>query len=318
MDTEDISVSERAYQAWDLEDWATAGLLLEQAAEAAAGAADPTGAGAEVAAVLWFDAALAYKFLRDWPRAFELGKKAAAQVDRGTGEPAWWNLGIAATALGNWVEAREAWIAFGLDLPPVEVAGEGEVRANYGMTPIRLDPDGVGEVVWAQRICPTRAVIRSIPMASRRHFGDVILHDGAPHGERNAGGRSYPVFDEIQVLQSSGMLTWTVELSSNRAGCAQLDAMLTANGCGFEAASNMKPLCACCSGGTVEQHVEVAHDINRKVYWLAGPEEVMRSVLPEWKKEEPDARSYANLRLASELVTEANGDAVAESVSESA
>ena len=312
--TEEISVSERAYQAWDQEDWATAGLLLEEAAEAAAGAVDPTGAAAEVAAVLWFDAALAYKFLRDWPRAFELGKKAAAQVERGTGEPAWWNLGIAATALGKWPDAREAWVAFGLDIPPVEFAGDAEVLVNYGLTPIRLDPDGVGEVVWAHRICPTRAVIKSIPMASRRRHGDVILHDGAPHGERVAGGRSYPVFDEIQVLESSGMLTWTVELSSDVAGCDRLDAMLTEYGCGIEAGSNMKPLCACCSGGSVEQHIEVAHDIRRQVYWLAGPEEAVRSVLPQWQEEAAAVRKYANLKLANELVAES----VSESVSESA
>lgn len=312
--TEGFSVSERAYQAWDQEDWATAGLLLEEAAEAAAGAVDPTGAAAEVAAVLWFDAALAYKFLRDWPRAFDLGKKAAEQVDRGTGEPAWWNLGIAATALEKWPDAREAWVAFGLDIPPVEFAGDAEVRVNYGLTPIRLDPDGVGEVVWAHRICPTRAVITSIPMASRRSRGDVVLHDGAPHGERVAGGRSYPVFDEIQVLEPSGMLTWTVELSSNRAGRERLEAMLTVNGCGIEAARNMKPLCACCSGGSVEQHIEVAHDIRRQVYWLAGPGEAIRSVLPLWKDEGVNAWSYANLRLARELVAEPVAESVSETV----
>ncbi len=43
----------------------------------------------------WFDAALAHKFMRNWEKAFELGKEAAARVPRGEGDPAYWNPGIA-------------------------------------------------------------------------------------------------------------------------------------------------------------------------------------------------------------------------------
>lgn len=56
-------------------------------------------------------------------------------------EAAWWNAGIAATALGDWKAARLAWQAVGIEVPP----GEGEIRMRLGLTPIRLKPHGQGE-----------------------------------------------------------------------------------------------------------------------------------------------------------------------------
>ncbi|MFI1070247.1 hypothetical protein [Streptomyces puniciscabiei] len=74
----------QAYEAWDAEDWLSAAGLLERVL---AGFPD-----LPESAVWWYDAALAHKFLRNWAKAYELGREAAARAPRGEGEPAHWNL----------------------------------------------------------------------------------------------------------------------------------------------------------------------------------------------------------------------------------
>lgn len=277
-----ISMRDMAYEAWDREDWAAAGALLEEEAKAVFGPG---------ATELWFDAALAYKNLRDWPRALEFGYKAAGFLAHGASEPAWWNLGIAATALGRWDVAREAWSAYGVRVP----SGTGEVRMDYGMTPVRLDPKGVGEVVWAHRICPARAIIQSIPMSCDRRFGDVVLHDGKPSGQRIVRGRTFAVLDEIQVLESSEMPTWKVYVNADKTACKRLLSLFATQDYCAEATSNVKPLCTCCSAGNVEQHVVEAANVDQREFWLAAPEETVHSILKSWRDEAPDKRTYARL-----------------------
>ncbi len=121
---------------------------------------------------------------------------------------AWWNLGIAATAVGDWATARQAWFRCGLRIPP----GAGPPQCDYGSVPIRLNPDGDGEVVWARRIDPARAILQSIPFAASGFlWGDTVLHDGAAHGYRTLSGREVPVFDALEQLEPSAFSTWEVE-----------------------------------------------------------------------------------------------------------
>src|SRR5688572_22354588 len=96
------------YEAWEAERWKEAGSLLAQAA--------PVETDQRQAAILWFDAALAYKFARDWQKAYELGKEAASRAPREVQNPAFWNLGIAATVLKDWATARDAWDGYGVGL----------------------------------------------------------------------------------------------------------------------------------------------------------------------------------------------------------
>jgi hypothetical protein len=277
-------VIEQAYQAWDAQDYAGAGPLLVEAAEASDG---------EDAYRLWFDAALAYKFLREWPRAFELGRIAAGMAERGVQDPAFWNLGIAATVLHEWDVARDAWLGYGIALKSIE----GEVREDFGMTPIRLDPDGRAEVVWAQRICPTRAVIRSVPVHAHRRFGDVILHDGAPNGQRIVGERTYSVFDEIAVWWPSDLPTWTVVVDADEAGAHELVELFARHELGAEPAGSVKMLCACCSTGDVEQNEATAHTADGQVFYLAAPEETMFSLLHVWQNSDETGRAYRDVTL---------------------
>lgn len=175
----------------------------ERAFEAAA-RSDPANA------VPWYELGLLCKYQSRWPESLEFNSKAA-YLDA-SDEAAWWNMGIAATALSNWAAAREAWARCGISLPP----GDGPPDTDFGLVPIRLDPGNAGEVVWARRIDPARAVIENVPLPGTIfRWRDVVLHDGAPEGYRFLDGREVPVFNALQRLQPSEYSTFIVELASS-------------------------------------------------------------------------------------------------------
>lgn len=168
----------------------------------------------------WFNLALLHKFRHDWEQARAAGLRAVALLDREAGAPDWWNVGIAATALQDWPLARRAWQAYGLKVP-----GEGSPSGEplgmaLGSAAVRLSPEGEAEVVWGRRLDPARIEVLSIPLpSSGRRWGEVVLHDGVPHGERtivSADGatRAYPVFDEIELWAPSPVPTWVVLLEA--------------------------------------------------------------------------------------------------------
>ncbi|GAA0798339.1 hypothetical protein [Spirilliplanes yamanashiensis] len=274
-----------AYIAWDREDWAEAGRLLEQAVRAA-----PDQRGSER---LWFDAALAYKFLRDWPKAYELGREAAARSRRGAEDPAFWNLGIAATALRDWATARDCWAGYGLDLPP----GTGEITADLGPTCVRIDTRDGQEVVWAVRLCPARARVISVPFDPGRRFGEIVLHDGAPNGERVAGGRTHPVFDELLLFESSPTATLAATVTARTGDDlrAAAEAFQLA-GFGAEPLDSADVLCRCCSEGTRE--VADRFGAGEQQLLVAAPEERAVRLLDAWAAADPAARSWRDLHPA--------------------
>jgi hypothetical protein len=94
--------------------------------------------------VPWYELGLLCKYQRRWRESLDHNSRAADldPVD----EASWWNMGIAATAAGEWTEARRAWTACGIQLP----GEDGPPEVDYGLVPVRLDPDGAGEVVWAR------------------------------------------------------------------------------------------------------------------------------------------------------------------------
>lgn len=87
---------------------------------------------------------------------------------------------------------------------------------DLGSAAVRLSPEGEAEVVWGRRLDPARIEVLSIPLpSSGRRWGEVVLHDGVPNGERiTAAGPSYPVFDEIELWAPSPVPTWVVLLEA--------------------------------------------------------------------------------------------------------
>ena len=139
--------------------------------------------------------------------------------------------------------------------------GEGAPDFNWGRTPVRLDPDGEAEVVWARRIDPARAEIANVPLPSSRfRWRDIVLTDGAEEGQRSVDGRTYSVFNVLQLLSPSDFQTFVVELgTANDAAIDLLGTMATDEGIGAEYwGTSTRILCRGCSLGLPDEHT--GHD----------------------------------------------------------
>ncbi|TDC19963.1 tetratricopeptide repeat protein [Streptomyces sp. 8K308] len=276
----------------------------------------------------WFNLALLYKFRHDWEQARAAGLRAVALLEKDAGAPDWWNVGIAATALQDWPLARRAWQAYGLPVPDGGSAAGGEpLGMDLGGAAVRLSPEGEAEVVWGRRLDPARIEVQNIPLpSSGRRWGEVVLHDGVPRGERTmtAGGVTsvYPVFDEIELWAPSAVPTWVVLIEA--ATEADRDALeRLAADAGYAAedwSSSVRLLCRACSesrmpseqGDGLAQHDPHDHSVPGRpgplghtgagALWsperecgLAAPEQLVRGLLDGWVADSEDTRDWRDL-----------------------
>ena len=282
MERDATALLEQARAAWDAEQWGVAAARYEQLL-----ALKPD---APESPAWWYDAALAYKFLRNWSKAFELGRHAAEQAAPGEGDPAFWNLGIAATILGEWAVARQAWADYGVPLPP----GDGEINGDFGTACVRLIDD-TPEVVWVQRICPTRARVTSVPFGDRR-FGEIVVHDGAPNGERVVDGCRYPVFDELLLSEASATPTFQATVTCGAAtDVAALGSLAETAGLAVERVSGMVMHRRAESEGRVELAQNAAEAGEHDILIAAPGQEAARAVLEQWTAESA-GRAWRGLR----------------------
>lgn len=250
----------------------------------------------------WFEAGLFSKAIQDWPecvrrneRAVELFTPEVAEAFDGV-NPAAWNLGVAATALGDWATARRAWASYGIDL----YQGAEPIDIDYGSVPIRINPDrpslphtvqphhGATEVIWCWRRSPAHAVVASVPLPESGHrFRDVLLHDGEPKGSRMLGDREVAVFDELLRLQDSGLPTWKAEVSgADEADLEALGDRVGPLGLGVDNWSGMRIMCAECSHGNADTRHDHAPPAGPTLrLGIAGPEDAVRAALGSWAGE---------------------------------
>jgi hypothetical protein len=283
----------------------------------------------------WYNLALLHKFRHDWEQARAAGLRAVALLDRAPGAPDWWNLGIAATALSDWPLARRAWQAYGLRVPPAAHHPDGSPAApeppapgdpGLGSAAVRLSPEGEAEVVWGRRLDPCRLEVLSIPLpSSGRRWGEVVLHDGVPHGgRRTEDGETYPVFDEIELWAPSPVPTWLVLLEA--AAPEDRDALeRLAAEAGYAAedwSSSVRLLCRTCSESRMptddgsdaardpHDHGEPGHPghlshlsqrdpgalwVAERECGLAAPAPLVRGLLDGWVADSPDTRAWRDL-----------------------
>ena len=228
----------------------------------------------------FFNLGLLFKYQGRWEESFEFNRRASdlAPDDKG----AWWNLGIAATALGRWADARGSWAKCGIADP----GGADPPDYKIGRTAIRLDPDGDGEVVWGPRLDPARARLTNIPLPSSRfRWGDIVLHDGAVEGHRIVNQVTYPVFNVLQRLEPSSILTFVVELAS--VDDAAVDALENiAAGMGGAAenwGASTRILCRQCSFGVPHEHDQAKGTPAHPHCGLVAPSrDVARLILDRW------------------------------------
>jgi tetratricopeptide (TPR) repeat protein len=198
-----------------------------------------------------YNLGLLCKYQGRWEESFDLNEQAV-EIDP-ENEAAWWNLGIAATALRRWSAARRAWHSCGLTVPE----GEGPPDFNWGATPVRLDPDDHGEVVWAARIDPARARLVSIPLPTCRfQWGDLVLTDGAEEGQRTVNGRTYSVFKVLERIEASGFRKFIVELATADDDAIEaLERLAKAEGGTVEYwGKTTRIMCRACSLGAPHEH----------------------------------------------------------------
>lgn len=248
----------------------------------------------------WFNLGLLYKRSRRWQDSLRCNAEAARL--RQKNEPALWNLGIAATAVGDWATARRAWRDFGLNVPD----GEGPIEMKLGYVPIRVDPDGEHpEVLWCQRIDPARAIVGNVPLpTSGRRLGDLLLHDGEPKGTRVLPGKGeVPVFNELQLLTASPNHTLVVRLEAptfedmrdlvKRCAEHHLDCE--------DWTANFRMLCKACSEGRPHEHHAPAADKAwapaRMLGFSSTNASVIDAILVAWKNAGA-GRDYSDIEQA--------------------
>jgi hypothetical protein len=229
----------------------------------------------------WFNLGLIYKINRQWPEAAICNRRS---IEHGTSDqdPAFWNLGIAATATRDWETARAAWIGYGIDLE----AGEGPIEIDFGSVAIRINPESTGEVVWAQRLDPARARIENIPMPGSGHsWHDIVLHDGEQRGERALGESMVPVFDELEPWESSGVTTWECNLVGDEEAIRNLGDQFHESGWAMEDwTASVRWLCRECSYGSLaaHKHGSLLFDPTGRHVGIASPSDVAARLLEEW------------------------------------
>lgn len=253
----------------------------------------------------WFEAGLYSKARAEWPEAAKRNQRALDLFTPSDAEefdgvnPAAWNLGIAATALGDWETARRAWIAFGIEGLAVN---PDPIDDDFGVAPIRLNPDrpslphqvlpqiGATAVVWCWRRSPAHAVIASVPLPESGHrFRDVILNDSEPKGSRRRDDREVSVFDELARLEESGLPTWQVRVSGVGDGDLQaLSDLLGPRGLGMDEWSGIRILCAACSHGSPDlEHVHEPERAEEVRVGLAGHEADLQVSIDAWLLDRP-------------------------------
>lgn len=250
-----IAFNERGNACREAGNWQAAVGLYEQAAVLAPKWSSPL-----------YNLGLVYKYQTRWEESRDWNQKAVKLNPKD--EAAWWNLGIAATALGDWPTARAAWRGFGMKLPP----GDGPLDFPCGFGPVRLNPDGDNvEVVWGNRLCPARMEIRSIPFPESHHrWRDVVLNDGAPVGYRQYKGQEVPVFNALDILQPSEYGTYRVEVEMDYTDELMIeltDLAWDRDGYAENWTHSVRMLCKACSEG--RPHEDHDHD-------AAPPEGVQR------------------------------------------
>jgi hypothetical protein len=248
----------------------------------------------EEKAIEAYNLGLKAKYEGNWPESLVQNQRADSL--RPGDEATIWNLGIAATALSEWDEARRAWRAYEIKVNE----GPGEVLWPEIKACVRANPNGAADVVWGMRIDPARIRIENVPLpASERRYRDVLVNDGAEEGTRIWNGREYPVFDELGIWKVSPYSTFEVELvMPNESAMESLESKCRANGLWVEDWGTVRILCETCSRGTPGEHVCNNEPTGQIRYGFAAKSEsALRSVLLDWAEVE-DGAVVGNVTLA--------------------
>jgi tetratricopeptide (TPR) repeat protein len=169
-----------------------------------------------------------YAGRKEWKPAFHYWKKAVS-LDTDDRD-AWWQMGLAATALKKLRIAQSIWSKFGLENP--------DFNQPLGL---RLKHADGFEILWMQPLDAARCRILSIPHpGSDLRFRQMMLYDR--RGEKGFNvvkNHRIPVFDAVDRLKGSPYQTFSCLLhTSETAAIDRLERLCHDAGLGFEVWSN--------------------------------------------------------------------------------
>ena len=245
---------------------------------------------------------LAHKYQRNWSLSLAANQRA---VELESEQGSHWNAGIAATAVGDWPEARRQWVACGLNVTP----GEGPIEDNYGTVSVRINPWADAETLYARRIDPARAYLMNVPLPkSGYRFRDLVLHDGAKTGERQFSGKTVPVFNAMQRLQQSDFMTFAAFVSCPTAEDCDDLCERSAPGIGLaEDWSGISYYCLRCSYGSPHDHAKDKPDSDwdpdRSIGIAAQSRTAVERLLAQWAESAP-GRHVESIELTQHELTE--------------
>ena len=236
--------------------------------------------------------ALVHKYLGDWPTSLHHNLRSL-ELRGEPDESSQWNAGIAATAMGDWAEARRQWRACSIKVPE----GDGPIETDFGVVSIRLNAWSKGETLFARRIDVVRARLLNVPLEESGHrFGDIVLHDGASTGQRETDGRQVPVFNALARLIPSDFQTFVAFVSCDNPNDLQDLLESTAPGIGYaeDWTSSIVRFCLRCSYGTPHRHDEPEADgswnPDRNLGIAAQSRHSVTRLLEEWQAKGPGRR----------------------------
>lgn len=235
---------------------------------------------------------LTCKYLGDWGPSLRHNLQAlhVSDSDDDDREAMRWNAAIAATALGDWAEARRQWADCGIAIPP----GTGPIDGNFGVASLRLEAWGQAETLFARRIDPVRARLINVPLPDTGYrYGDVVLHDGASTGERFFHQSRVPVLNALRRLETSAFRTFAVFATCPEPG--DLDALLEMRGPGIglveDWTASIVHLCLRCSYGVPHRHRDATDAPEwrpeRNLGFAAQSGHAVQRLIERWKAAAP-------------------------------
>lgn len=168
-----------------------------------------------------------YKSRWEWKPALHYNKKTVALAP--SNREAWWNMGIAATALKKPRIAKRVWKKFGLH------------DKKWNLSCLRIKYEQQFEILFMQPVSPASATILNIPHPrSDRRYQDIILYDRRRlTGYTISNKKRVPVFDELGLLKRSTFFTYSCLLpEANESDTQKLADLCLDYGLGFEVWSN--------------------------------------------------------------------------------
>lgn len=229
---------------------------------------------------------LTHKYLRAWDVSLRENLRSQA-LRAEPHEASQWNAAIAATALGDWAEARRQWTACGIRLPE----GKGPIESDYGFVAMRLNAWDNGETLYARRIDPARARLLNVPLPdSGYRYGDLVLHDGASLGTRTVDGREVPVFNVIERLERSEFATFAAFIVCDDP--AAIDAVSETDDPAIahveDWTGSLRSICLQCSYGTQHVHAKAVPsgiwNPNRNIGIAAKSRAAVSRALDAWQR----------------------------------